>query len=63
MATLAEAFSSILWAGIVGIWIGGSWLALAVPVMVLAILAFTWWMSPARQKPAFKSALPDRSPR
>ncbi len=50
MATLAEAFSSILWAGIAGIWLAGSWLALVVLVLVLAILGITWWMSPARQE-------------
>ncbi len=49
MATMAEAFSSILWAGTSAIWIAGSWAAIAVAIMVLGILAFTWWMSPARQ--------------
>ncbi|MGB7287735.1 MAG: permease [Salaquimonas sp.] len=49
MATMAEAFSSILWAGTAGIWIAGSPIALAIAALVLAILAFTWWMSPARQ--------------
>jgi ABC-2 type transport system permease protein len=49
VATMAEAFSSILWAGTAAIWIVGSWAAVIVALLVLAILAFTWWMSPARQ--------------
>jgi len=49
VATMAEAFSSILWAGTAGIWIAGSPLALGVALLVLIVLAFAWWMSPARQ--------------
>ena len=49
VATLSEAFSSILWAGTGGLWIAGSVAALAVSVLVLCGLAFTWWISPARQ--------------
>lgn len=48
MATMAEAFSSILWAGVSGLWIAGSLLAIPVAILVLAALFFTWWMSPAR---------------
>ena len=48
VATMAEAFSSILWAGTAALWIIGSVGPPSV-VLVLVILAFTWWMSPARQ--------------
>ena len=50
MATMAEAFSSILWAGTAGLWVGGSAYAIILAAIVIAILAFTWWMSPARQE-------------
>jgi len=56
MATMAEAFSSILWAGTAGIWIGGSWIAAPVAALVLLILIFTWWMSPARQGSSLQMA-------
>ena len=48
VATFGEAFSSIIWAGTAGIWIAGSWLAIPVALFNLAILAFVWWISPAR---------------
>lgn len=56
MATIAEAFSSILWAGTAGIWIAGSPLALMAAGLVMTILAFTWWMSPARQGGVMQAA-------
>jgi ABC-2 type transport system permease protein len=49
MATISEAFSSILWAGTAGIWIAGSWVAMVTAVIVFVILFVTWWISPARQ--------------
>ena len=49
MATMAEAFSSILWAGTAGLWIAGSVFAIGLGAMVMLILGLTWWMSPARQ--------------
>lgn len=49
LATFSEAFSSILWAGVGGLWIAGSPAAAAVAGLVLCGLAFTWWISPARQ--------------
>jgi ABC-2 type transport system permease protein len=50
MATMAEAFSSILWAGTAGLWVAGSVFGFILAAMVITILAFTWWMSPARQE-------------
>ncbi len=52
MATMAEAFSSILWAGVAGLWIAGSLLAIPVAILVLTALFCTWWMSPSRQNGA-----------
>lgn len=49
VATLSEAFSSILWAGVGGLWIAGSIAAIVVAILVACGLAFTWWISPARQ--------------
>lgn len=49
VATLSEAFSSILWAGTAGMWIAGTWLAGLIALLVLAVLGVTWLMSPARQ--------------
>lgn len=56
LATVAEAFSSILWAGAAGVMIAGSWMALPIIILIGIILTATWAMSPARQKTI--SALP-----
>ncbi|MCB1384496.1 MAG: permease [Nitratireductor sp.] len=60
IATLAEAFSSILWAGATGLWVAGSFVALAVAFAVLTGLAITWAISPARIDFAARRALRHR---
>ncbi len=46
VATLAEAFSSVLWAGTAGLAAAGSWFAAFPGVIALAMLALTWTISP-----------------
>ena len=48
VATFAEALSSTLWAGTGALVAAGSWLALVVLAVVLAIVAGAWAVSPAR---------------
>ncbi len=50
IATVAEALSSILWAGTAALLAAGSWFAGPVAVLVLLILAGTWAIRP-RQAP------------
>jgi len=50
IATVAEALSSILWAGTAALLAAGSWLAAAMAPIVLLILAGTWAIRP-RQAP------------
>jgi ABC-2 type transport system permease protein len=50
IATVAEALSSILWAGTAALLAAGSWFAAAVAPIVLLILAGTWAIRP-RQAP------------
>lgn len=47
-ATFAEAFSSISWAAVAALAIGGTWLALFPAAIGLAVLAGARWMSPHR---------------
>lgn len=47
IATFGEAFSSIFWAGTAGLWIAGSWYALLLVCLNLAILFFVWRISPS----------------
>jgi len=46
IATFAEAFSSVAWAGTAAIAAGGSWLALGPTVMALLILTGAWLIRP-----------------
>jgi ABC-2 type transport system permease protein len=49
MATLSEAFVSIMWAGVGALLVSGGWIALmsALPVLIaLAILGAAWALSP-----------------
>jgi ABC-2 type transport system permease protein len=48
IATFAEAFSSNGWAGVGAVAVTGSWLAVAPALLVAALLAGVWWVSPAR---------------
>ncbi len=48
VATVAEALSSILWAGTAALLAAGSWLAAAMAPIVLLILAGTWAIRPRR---------------
>lgn len=48
VATLAEALSSILWAGTAGIAAAGSWLAIGPAVLALLTLASAWTVRPRR---------------
>jgi ABC-2 type transport system permease protein len=48
IATFAEAFSSICWAGTGAIAVAGSWLAVIMAAIALAILGGVRWLSPAR---------------
>ena len=48
LATFAEAFSSIAWAGTAALAAAGTWLAVLAGVIALAILAGTRLISPAR---------------
>ncbi|HEY5047590.1 MAG TPA: hypothetical protein VII49_06185 [Rhizomicrobium sp.] len=48
IATFAEAFSSICWAGAGAIAAAGSWLAIIMVIIALAIVAGVRWLSPAR---------------
>ncbi len=50
VATVAEALSSILWAGTAALLAAGSWFAAPVALIVLLILAGTWAIRP-RQAP------------
>ena len=50
IATVAEALSSILWAGTAALLVAGSWFAAAMAPIVLLILAGTWAIRP-RQAP------------
>jgi ABC-2 type transport system permease protein len=50
IATVAEALSSILWAGTAALLAAGSWIAAALVPVVLLILAGTWAIRP-RQGP------------
>lgn len=50
IATIAEAFSSILWAGTASLFALGTYLAIIPAVLTVLILLFVWWLSPARQK-------------
>lgn len=53
VATFAEAFSSIGWAGTGALAATGTWLAVIPGLMVLAIVAGTWMISPARSPSPF----------
>jgi len=46
MATFAEAFSSILWAGTAALVAAGSFLAIVMGTMALVVLGLTWLMRP-----------------
>lgn len=48
VATIAEAFSSILWAGVAGIWIAGSTIAIMVAALAAGVILLAWWISPQR---------------
>ena len=48
VATFAEALSSNGWAGAGALAVTGTWLAVVPGVMVVAMLAGVWWISPAR---------------
>lgn len=50
IATIAEAFSSILWAGTASLFALGTYLAIIPAVLTVVILYSVWWVSPARQK-------------
>ena len=47
VATFAEAFSSILWAGTAALWAAGSWIALACVVLALLTLVIARALRPA----------------
>ena len=49
LATLAEALSSILWAGAAALAAAGTWLAIAPVVLVLLTLAGVWTVRPRRE--------------
>jgi ABC-2 type transport system permease protein len=49
MATFAEAFSSIGWAGTAALAAYGSWAALIVAVLTLGVLALARFVSPHRK--------------
>ncbi len=49
LATLAEALSSILWAGAAALVAAGSWLAIGPVVMVLLTLGGVWIVRPRRE--------------
>ena len=49
VATFAEALSSNGWAGAGAAAVTGSWLAVIPGVVVVAMLAGVWWISPARR--------------
>lgn len=49
MATISEAFASIMWAGAAALLVAGSWIAIVavVPVLIaLAVLGLAWALSP-----------------
>ncbi len=46
IATFAEAFSSIAWAGATGLAAAASWYAMAPAGLAALILAFAWMASP-----------------
>ncbi len=48
VATLAEALSSILWAGTAALAAAGSWFALALALLATITLAVAWFLSPRR---------------
>jgi ABC-2 type transport system permease protein len=48
IATMAEAFSSILWAGTAALVAGGSWLAVGTAVFALLVLLAAWLVRPRR---------------
>lgn len=50
VATIAEAFSSILWAATAALFALGTYLAIIPAVLTIIILFFVWRVSPARQK-------------
>jgi ABC-2 type transport system permease protein len=52
IATFSEAFSSITWAGAGAVAAAGSWLAMIVVGIALAIVGFAWLLSPARRQRA-----------
>jgi len=52
VATFAEAFSSLLWAGASGLAAAGSGFAVAFVVLALVVLAVAWGLSPKSQTPA-----------
>ncbi len=49
IATFAEAFSSIAWAGAAALAAAGTWFALAPAIIAVAILAGVKWISPPNQ--------------
>ncbi len=54
MATISEAFVSIMWAGVAALLAGGGWVAItaALPALLaVAVLATAWMLSP-KGKPA-----------
>lgn len=58
IATLAEALSSIFWAGTASLFAMGSLFAIIPATLTIVILFFVWWISPARQKPNDKKPMP-----
>ncbi|MDH3597425.1 MAG: hypothetical protein OEM93_21530, partial [Rhodospirillales bacterium] len=48
MATLSEAFSSILWAGTAGLAAAGTWFAAFTALAALLVLAATWLIRPRK---------------
>jgi ABC-2 type transport system permease protein len=49
VATLAEALSSILWAGAAALFAAGTWLALALALLALLTLGGAWLVRPRRE--------------
>lgn len=50
VATVGEAFSSILWAATSGLWIAGANIAMFSAILTISILLVVWAISPANRK-------------